>query len=125
MLTIRNLPFTIKTNNNRGYVTDVIFNSNGLISQQTNPNGQVTRFQYDANLNRVHMIVGLQLPETKRHVLKFGYDEEDQLTSETDAEGGITLYDFDAPGCHKPQHTELLMPTVTRPTMNLTRTIAL
>lgn len=88
----------VVTNNNRGYITEVIYDQNGLVKQQTDPNGHVTRFVFDANYNQVKIIAGVQLPEAKRQILSFSYDEEDQMVKSTDAEGNSTLHAFDAPG---------------------------
>lgn len=88
----------IRTTNNRGYTTEILYTQNNLIRQQTDPNGHVTRFVYDADNNQVQIIAGMQLTPALRQILKFSYDEEDQLISQTDAEGNVTTFAYDAPG---------------------------
>ncbi|MGD9369409.1 MAG: hypothetical protein PVH87_27115, partial [Desulfobacteraceae bacterium] len=88
----------IRTTNNRGFTTEILYNQNNLIRQQTDPNGHITRIEYDANNKQVQIIAGVQLPEAKRQILQFSYDEESQLTTRTDAQGNITTYAYDAPG---------------------------
>src|SRR5690606_33217583 len=88
----------IKSTNHRGFTTEILYTQNNLIRQQMDPNGHVTRFVYDANNNQVSIIAGLQLAAAKRQILRFSYDEEDQLTTQTDAEGNVTTFAYDAPG---------------------------
>ncbi|HWO55972.1 MAG TPA: hypothetical protein VNN55_00215, partial [bacterium] len=88
----------IRTTNNRGFTTEMLYTPEGLVRQQTDPTGHVTRFVYDANHNQVTIIAGVQLPEAKRQIIRFSYDEEDQLISQTDAQGHTTRYRYDAPG---------------------------
>ncbi|WP_237057157.1 DUF6531 domain-containing protein [Microbulbifer sediminum] len=84
--------------NHRGATTEMLYNADGIISQRTDANGHITRYSYDANNNQVMVVAGLQLPVSQRQVLKFGYDEEDQLEEQTDAEGGTTTFYRDAVG---------------------------
>ncbi|WP_218943559.1 hypothetical protein [Exilibacterium tricleocarpae] len=88
----------IRTTNNRGFATDILYTRNNLVRQQTDPDGQVTRIEYDANNNQLRVIAGLQLVPALRQVLTFRYDEENQLVSQTDAEGNVTTFAYDAPG---------------------------
>ncbi|MET4025769.1 YD repeat-containing protein, partial [Marinobacter sp. MBR-99] len=88
----------VSTTNNRGYTTEVLYTRNNLVRQQTDPNGHVTRIDYDANNNEVQVVAGLQLSAAKRQILRFSYDEENQLVTRTDAEGNVTRYAYDAPG---------------------------
>lgn len=88
----------IRTSNNRGFTTDILYTGNGLVRQQTDPNGQVTRLTYDANSNQIQIVAGVQLPVAKRQTISFSYDEEDQLVRQTDAEGNVTTFAYDAPG---------------------------
>jgi YD repeat-containing protein len=75
----------IRSTDNRGFVTELLYTEDGLIRQQTDPNGQITRYTYDANANRIQIVAGVQLPAAKRQTLSFSYDEEDQLISQSDA----------------------------------------
>ncbi|WP_237062868.1 DUF6531 domain-containing protein [Microbulbifer zhoushanensis] len=84
--------------NHRGATTEMLYNADGILSQRTDANGHITRYSYDANNNQVMVVAGLQLPVSQRQVLKFGYDEEDQLEEQTDAEGGTTTFYRDAVG---------------------------
>jgi YD repeat-containing protein len=89
----------IRSTDNRGFTTELIYNEDGIVSQRTDPNGQVTRFVYDASNNRLQVIAGAQLPVSQRQILKFAYDEEDQLTQEIDAMGQTkSFYTRDAVG---------------------------
>lgn len=88
----------VSTTNNRGYTTEILYTRNNLVRQQTDPNGHITRINYDANNNEVQIVAGLQLSAAKRQILRFSYDEENQLVTRTDAEGNVTQYAYDAPG---------------------------
>ncbi len=88
----------IHTTNNRGFATEIVYTQNTLIRQQTDPNGHITRIEYDANNNQVSIIAGFQLVAAKRQILRFNYDEENQLLSQTDAEQNVTQFAYDAPG---------------------------
>lgn len=88
----------ISATNNRGYTTEYLYTQNNLVRQQTDANGHITRIEYDANNNQISIVAGLQLSAVKRQVLSFRYDEEDQLVTQTDAEGNVTQYAYDAPG---------------------------
>ncbi len=88
----------IRATDNRGFITELVYNENGLLLQQTTPDGQITRYQYDANGNRIQIVAGVQLPAAKRQTVSFSYDEEDQLIQQTDAQGNLTEYGYDAVG---------------------------
>ncbi len=88
----------IRATDNRGFTTELVYNENGLLLQQSAPDGQITRYQYDASGNRIQIVAGVQLPAAKRQTVSFSYDEEDQLISQTDAEGNVTEYAYDGVG---------------------------
>jgi len=88
----------IRFTNNRGYSTDYLYSEDGLLKQEKNAIGHITRYSYDANHNQVMVVAGLQLAEANRQILKFRYDEENQLIETTDAEGGKTGFSYDAVG---------------------------
>ncbi|WP_346837593.1 DUF6531 domain-containing protein [Microbulbifer sp. SAOS-129_SWC] len=88
----------IAVTNHRGYTTEILYNADGLVSQRTDANGHITRYTYDANNNQIVVVAGLQLPVSQRQVLKYRYDEEDQLEEQTDAEGYTTKFRRDAVG---------------------------
>ncbi len=100
----------ISVTNNRGYTTDFVFTQNYLIREETDANGHVVRYEYDANNNNIKVIAGIQLVEAKRQVLTLGYDEEDQLERETDAEGFSTKIERDAAGNARFITTGLYLP---------------
>lgn len=83
---------------NNGAVTQSLYLSNGLLKRVTDPVGNITEYLYDANLQQVQITIGAQLAATLRRVLKFSYDEENQLVAQTDAMGFITRKTLDAPG---------------------------
>src|ERR1051325_7598459 len=88
----------IRTTDNNGFTTEVAYTRDNLVRSQTDAIGQVTRFEYDANLNQVTIIAGAQLPELRRQILRFSYDAENQLVRRSDALGNVTLFAYDAPG---------------------------
>ncbi len=83
---------------NNGSVTQSLYTTNGLLKRVTDPVGNVTEYLYDANLQQVQITVGAQLAAALRRVLKFSYDEENQLVSQADALGFVTRRAVDAPG---------------------------
>lgn len=88
----------IRQTDNRGGVTEWLYNPDGLVCQLTDAAGQITRYTYDANHNQVMVVAGFQLPEARRQILRFDYDAEDHLVAQTDAEGNTTRFAYDAPG---------------------------
>src|SRR5262249_52028295 len=88
----------ITVRDNNGNLSSYVFNQDNLLRQVTDAVGQVMQFAFDANLNRVSVVMGAQLAPAHRQVLRFAYDEEDQLISQTDALGGTTRIVYDAPG---------------------------
>ncbi len=88
----------ISVRDQNGNLTQYVYNQDNLLKQTTDALGQVTQYSYDADLNRVSIVVGAQLIAGKRQVLRFGYDEEDQLIAQTDALGNTTVIAYDAPG---------------------------
>ena len=88
----------ISVRDNNGNVTQYVYDPDKLLVRQTDAIGQVTQYSFDANLNRVMVVMGAQLAPAQRQVLRFGYDEEDQLITQADAQGGVTRFDYDAPG---------------------------
>ncbi len=64
-----------------------------MISSLTDPNGNTTRYQYDPNGNRTNMTDALGF------VTSYTYDPVfNQMTSMTDPLGRITIYEYDAHG---------------------------
>ncbi len=88
----------ITSTNQRGFTTEVLYNEDGLVTETRQANGHTTRYVYDANNNQLQIIAGVQLAEAARQILKYRYDEENQLVEVTDAMGGITTYGIDAVG---------------------------
>ena len=88
----------IQSVDNNGNVAQYVYNQNNLIKEVTDPIGNISQYKYDANLNQIQITIGAQLAESQRRVLKYSYDEEDQLIAEVDAEGYTTRYDYDAIG---------------------------
>ena len=83
---------------NNGNLTQGLYTANGLLKRATDAVGNVTEYLYDANLQQVQITVGAQLASALRRVLKFSYDEENQLVAQTDALGYVTRNAIDAPG---------------------------
>jgi YD repeat-containing protein len=81
-----------------GNLTRYVFSANNLVKESTDALGDVRRYSFDANLNQVQVVIGAALSPAQRRVLRFAYDEEDQLTAEVDALGETTRYQYDAPG---------------------------
>ncbi len=88
----------IVINDNNGNQTQLVYNEDGLLHQQTDPIGHITQIVYDDNNNQITIIAGLQLPEARRQITRFAYDEEDQLIRNIDAEGNETGFEYDAVG---------------------------
>jgi len=88
----------IRVTNNEQHSTDYLYTQDGLLKQETDAIGHITRFTYDANHNQVMVVAGVQLAVALRQVIKFRYDEENQRIAVTDAEGGVTSFDYDAVG---------------------------
>ncbi|HEV3484375.1 MAG TPA: hypothetical protein VG106_03135, partial [Vicinamibacterales bacterium] len=88
----------IRTTNNNGFTTEVAYTRDNLVRTQTDPNGHITVFEYDANRNQVMIVAGAQLPELRRQIVRFRYDAEDQLIRQIDALGNATQFTYDAPG---------------------------
>lgn len=88
----------IRVQDNNGGVTQFVYNQDGLLASQTDAYGQVTQVRYDQNNNQILVIAGAQLPELRRQILKYVYDEENQQILATDAEGETTRYGYDAVG---------------------------
>ncbi|WP_428243672.1 DUF6531 domain-containing protein, partial [Gynuella sp.] len=88
----------ISVEDNNGALTEFVYNADGLLASRTDTYGQVTQFQYDQNNNQVVVVIGAQLPELRRQILKYVFDEENQLIVQTDAEGAESRYGYDAVG---------------------------
>lgn len=88
----------VTNTDNRGFTTEYLYTQNHLIRQQTDAIGHVTRYTYDANNNQVQIVAGLQLEVAKRQILKFTFDEENQVISQVDAEGNVSSQSYDAVG---------------------------
>lgn len=88
----------IRITNNNGNTSEVLYSPDGLIRQQTDPSGHITRIVYDANHNQVTIIAGYELAPLLRQVVRFAFDEKDELITRTDAEGKSTKYTYDAHG---------------------------
>lgn len=88
----------VKTTDNRGFSTEFIFTQDHLVRRQTSAIGHITQYTYDANDNQIQIVAGMQLEAAKRQILKFNFDEEDQLIEQTDAMGGESAQTYDAVG---------------------------
>src|SRR5262245_17301802 len=88
----------ISVRDNNGNLTQYVYNGDNLLVRSTDAIGQVTQFSFDANLNRVMIVMGAQLAPAQRQVLRFAYDEEDHLVASVDALGQTTRAAYDAPG---------------------------
>src|SRR6266545_2082708 len=88
----------ISVRDNNGNLTQYVYDPDNLLVQTTDAVGQVTQYSFDANLNRVSVVMGAQLAPAQRQVLRFAYDQKDELITEVDALGGTTRTVYDAPG---------------------------
>ncbi|MCJ8313819.1 MAG: hypothetical protein HRU38_17030, partial [Saccharospirillaceae bacterium] len=89
-------------NDNRDYVTRLIYDEEGLLVKSINAEGHETQIQYDDNGNQVKIMSGTQLigteKENKIQITQFIYDEENQLVTQTNAEGIKTQFTYDEVG---------------------------
>src|SRR5262249_59985743 len=88
----------ISVRDNNGNLTQYVYDPDNLLVRTTDAIGQVTQYTFDANLNRVSVLMGAQLAPALRELLRFGYDQKDELTSQTDALGSVTRHAYDAAG---------------------------
>src|SRR6266540_1667950 len=88
----------ISVRDNNGNLTQYVYDPDNLRIQTTDAVGQVTQYSFDANLNRVSVVIGAQLAPAQRQLLRFAYDQKDELITEVDALGGTTRTVYDAPG---------------------------
>src|SRR5262245_41635006 len=61
----------ISVRDNNGNLASYVYNRNDQLKQTTDAVGQVTQFTYDANLNRVSVVMGAQLAPAQRQLLRF------------------------------------------------------
>jgi RHS repeat-associated protein len=88
--------------------TEFTYASNNLIETETAADGVVTKYEYDIDGNRTAMVqnyVGGQSPTSDRNVrVEYAYDHSTAagkaglVTSETDALGRLTKYEYDTLG---------------------------
>jgi YD repeat-containing protein len=100
----------LTVNDNRGKVTTFTYTETGLLKSEENAAGQITQYNYDGNLNILSIAAGMQLPASKRQIVTFEYDEENQVikvreklsdggdNTATGDEFNETEYSYDAPG---------------------------
>ena len=81
-----------------GNVTHTLYTPDGLVRRETDAVGNVTEYLYDANRQQAQVTIGAQLAPGLRRVLKFSYDEENQLVAQVDAMGFVTRQAHDAAG---------------------------
>lgn len=88
----------LSVQDHNGNLSQYVYHETGLLKQTTDATGNVTQYGYDANLNQLQIVIGMQLAQEKRRVLRYSFDEEDQRVAEIDALGGVTRYALDAVG---------------------------
>jgi len=90
---------TISVTDGRDNVSHYVYDSNGLLWVERQADNHTLRYSYDANLNVLSVVAGMQLvDELKRQTTRFVYDEKDRVIEEIDSEGHSTHYDYDAIG---------------------------
>ncbi len=88
----------IYTTDNRGSTTEFFYTQNHLVKRHKNADGHITETTYDANSNQIMVVAGMQLAESLRQAVRFGFDEENQVIYEFDAEGNRSSQSYDAVG---------------------------
>ena len=74
----------------RGYTTRYKYDSQGNVTQKTDPDGNITAWTFDENGNK------LTETDPLDHTTAYTYDSRDNLLSETDPLGNTTSYTYNS-----------------------------
>ena len=83
----------VKTTLPSGKSASIVWNANGTKQSETDPNGNVTQYGYDP-VGRLSQVT--QTVVATNQVTSYGYDNLGNKIRQTDAEGRITKWEYDA-----------------------------